>query len=348
MPGMYSLELAKAASIIIRDMGKVQPGESVLVTVDSITDFAPVEAIAQAAEAVGAKVMVAWHSTPAGYGKAAEGRMPEPLKAAIPAADVWIEYNNQWLLYSTPWLQALANGRTRYLVFGSLNRDQLTRCIANVDILLQRQFQNMFTGLVSQAGQMRITTPAGTDIHFKNDPVRPILNETCEADKPGAYFLIGQIGWAPVEHTINGVIVYDGSFSGGGMADLGVLKNPIELVVAQGKVTDIRGEDEAKFVAGWLASFNDSRMYQLAHISVGFNPGARLSGLCAEDERVWGASVWGLGFQGPMFKGGFGDAPTHADGVCLNSTIWIGGEKLTDNGKVVHPELVPIAQQMGK
>ena len=61
-----------------------------------------------------------------------------------------------------------------------------------------------------------------------------------------------------------------------------------------------------------------------------------------------GSTEWGIGYQGPMFEGGLGDASTHADGICLNSTIWIGDEKLTENGKVVHPELVSIARQMGK
>lgn len=348
MFSMYSLELGKAAYLITNHMCKIKPGESVLITVDSVTDLAPVEAIAQAAEALGAKVMVAWHSTPSGYGKAADAAMPASLKAAIPAADVWIEYNNQWLLYSTPWLEALSNGKTRYLVFGALTREQITRLIAKVDLPLQRRFQKKFTDLVANARQMRITTPAGTDISFENDPARPVLNESCEADKPGAFFLIGQIGWAPIEETINGTIVYDGSFTGGGEAELGILKNPIRLTVERGRIVDVAGKAEARFVARWLASFNDPRMYNLAHISCGFNPGAKLSGNCAEDERVWGATVWGIGFQGPIFGGGFGDAPTHADGICLDSTILIGGEKVTDNGKVVHPELVTIAQQLGK
>ena len=348
MPRKYSLELAKAAYIIANDMCKIRPGESVLITVDSVTDIAPVEAIAQVAEALGAKVMIAWHSTPNGYGKVAEERMSESLKVAIPAADVWIEFNNQWLLYSTPWLEAMSNNKTRYLVFGSLDRSQITRCIVNLDMDLQRQFQNKFTDLVANTTKMRITSPSGTDIYFDNDPNRPILNELCMAAVPGAYFLIGQIGWAPIENTINGTIVFDGSFSGGGDAELGILKNPIELTIKEGRIAEVKGKDEARFVDRWLASFNDTKMYHLAHISCGFNPGAKLCGMCTEDERIWGATEWGIGFQGPMFKGGLGDAATHADGICLNSSIWIENEKLTENGKVVHPMLLPIARALGK
>lgn len=348
MPFMYSLELGRAAYIIANDMCNIKPDESVLITVDSAADFAPAEAVAQAAEALGGKVMIAWHSTPSGYGKKAEARMSESLKVAIPSADVWIEFNNQWLLYSTPWLEAINNNKTRYLVFGSLDREQIKKCIADLDMNLQRQFQNIFTELISKASKMRITSPGGTDIYFNNDIKRPILNELCKATTPGAYFLIGQIGWAPIEETINGTIVFDGSFSGGGEADLGILKSPIKLTIKEGRITQIEGNKEANFVEKWLASFNDPKMYYLAHISCGFNPGARLCGMCTIDERIWGSTEWGIGFQGPMFKGKIGVASTHADGICLDSTIWIGDEKITENGKVVHPELVSIARAMGK
>jgi len=347
MPDMYSLELGKAGYVIAKDMCKIKPGESVLITVDSITDFTPAEAVAQAAEALGAKVMVAWHSTPAGYGKVADARMSESLKAAIPAADVWVEFNSQWLLYSSSWIEAMSNGKTRYLFLGGLDRVQVTRCIANLNLDLQGQFQYKVVELTRKAKKIRITTPGGTDISFENDKTRPILNEL-DAATPGAHFLIGQMGWAPIENTINGKIVFDGSFSGGGEAELGILKNPVQLTIEAGKIVKIEGKEEAKFISRWMAELNDERMYNLAHISYGFNPGSKLSGLCTEDERVWGSTEWGIGYQGPMFGGALGDAATHADGICLNSTIWLEHEKLTENGKVVHPELVDIARQMGK
>jgi len=89
-------------------------------------------------------------------------------------------------------------------------------------------------------------------------------------------------------------------------------------------------------------------MYCLAHVCYGFNPGAILTGLCTEDERVWGSTEWGNGFQGPFFKGNVGEAVSHADGICLNSSVWLDDVQLTDEGTVVHPELVETARAMGK
>ena len=64
----YEFELTKAAYRLLHDMAKVKPGESVLITVDSAGDLKLAMEVAKVAEALGAKVMVAWHSTPKGYG----------------------------------------------------------------------------------------------------------------------------------------------------------------------------------------------------------------------------------------------------------------------------------------
>jgi leucyl aminopeptidase (aminopeptidase T) len=347
MPEIYELELGKAGYIIAHEMCRVQKGESVIITVDSANDFRPAQETAKAAEAAGGKVMVAWHSTPRGYGKVADPQLPESLKIGIPAADVWIEFNNQWLLYSTPWIEAMSNNRTRYLFLGGLDPARVVRCIARLDMDLQEKFQDKVVELTHEASKMRITTPAGTDISFDNVRERPITNEL-RAETPGPHFLVGQIGWAPLEESINGTIVFDGSFSGGGEADLGILSQPIELVIKEGRIVDIKGQDDAKKMDAWLTKLRDENMKNLAHVCYGFNPGAILTGLCTEDERVWGSTEWGFGYQGPMFEGTLPEAISHADGICLNSTVRLDDTLLLEEGKVVHPELVELAKEMGK
>lgn len=50
----------------------------------------------------------------------------------------------------------------------------------------------------------------------------------------------------------------------------------------------IEGGREAKIFERWLRNFNDEKMYYIAHLSYGCNPGAKLTGNILEDERVWG------------------------------------------------------------
>ncbi|MBW2064342.1 MAG: hypothetical protein JRJ03_05355 [Deltaproteobacteria bacterium] len=101
-------------------------------------------------------------------------------------------------------------------------------------------------------------------------------------------------------------------------------------------------------MSNWLKKLDDPNMYNLAHVCYGFNPGAKLTGLCTEDERVWGCTEWGNGYQGPTFKGNLPQAISHGDGICLNSTVWLDDTLLLKEGKVVHPELVEISKAMGK
>jgi leucyl aminopeptidase (aminopeptidase T) len=342
------LEVAVAAHKVVSELAAVRRGESLLVTVDSAGSFRVAEEIAKAGEAVGARVMVAYHGTPVGVGKAGEPYLPDPLKAAIPETDVWIELNEQWLGYSTPYEKAVVPPRrVRYLCLCGMNEERIVRCIGKIDLGAQDEFQNRVVELTRRARSMRITTEAGTDIRFENDPVRPVISEMW-AHGPGARFMIGQIAWAPIEESIQGTIAFDCSFYGGAPADLASLSSPIVFHVTDGICTEISGGPEAAFVRQWMESLKDPNMYHEAHICYGFNPGARSSGICVEDERIWGVTEWGFGHQGIQFKANGVPAVTHADGICLNSTVWQDGVQVLDTGRVVHPDLVPFAARLGK
>jgi leucyl aminopeptidase (aminopeptidase T) len=348
MPTRLDLELSTAAYKLVHDQLKVKQGESVLISIDSVSDFRVAEEIAKVAQSFGAKVLLAWHSTPEGYGQVTEAYLPEPLIACIPNTDVWIELNNQWLLYSTPWNKAVTNGRTRQVMLGGLSVEQIVRCIGKVDIETQKAFQDKVVELTRQARKMRITNDAGTDITFENDVNRPITNEIMY-DTPGGHFLLGQIGWAPIDDSINGTIAFDGAISGGGEAELGVLDEVITYIVEKGRIVDIVGGEKAKVIKKWFEKLNDPNMYLAAHVCYGFNPGAKLEGTTTEDERVWGSTEWGFGYRGPMYSGGPArEAKSHIDGICLNCSVWLDDKQLLDHGKVVLPELIPFAKALGK
>jgi leucyl aminopeptidase (aminopeptidase T) len=347
MPTIKDLELFKAAYKTVKDILRIKKDENLLITIDSISDFRVAEEMAKAGEALGAKVMVAWHTTPKGYGKATDPYLPKPLIAACPEADAWIELNNQWLLYGTPWQRAVTNGRTRNLMLGGLSTDQLIRCIGEVNIDAQIAFQNKVVEISQKARRMHMTNKAGTDIEFENDPNRPFANEHI-AETPGGHFLTGQIGWAPKEETINGKLVFDGAISGGGEADIDVLSEPVIYEVEKGRIKEIRGGREADIVRKWFMKLNDPNMYIAAHVCYGFNPNAKLGFATTEDERVWGCTEWGFGYQGPMYSGGEPRvAASHIDGICLESSVSCDGDPVTKDGEVVHPDLIELAKACG-
>ncbi len=348
MSKLLTLELANVAYKVVKEIVALKEGESLLITIDSNGDWIVAEELAKIGESLGAKVMVAYHSTPKGVGKVAEIYLPDSLKSAIPKTDVWLELNSQWLGYSAPFEEALVPPkRVRYLCLCGLDVQRMVRFFGGIDLKAQDDFQNKVVDLTKRAGKMRITTPAGTDVSFENDPDRPVLSELwCHT--PGAHFPLGQIAWAPIEESINGDIVFDCSFYAGGPADLPTLRTPITFQVKDGICVEINGGEEAKIVREWLDSLNDPGMYHEAHVCYGFNPGAKPSGTCVEDERIWGVTEWGFGHQGIQFKANGVQAVSHLDGICLNSSVWQDGEQVLKEGQIVHPKLTELAKKLGK
>lgn len=346
MSKLYEFELGKAADILVRELFKLKAGEEFIITADTETDMRVVEATARAAFAVDAKPVIFWHPSPLGIGKAADPMLPlKSLTATLKEADAWVEFNAKWLLYSTPWDVAIKeNKKLRYLCLVEMDTDMMIRCIGRVNFPVLKEFQEKVAEMTRKAKKMRITTPAGTDVSFEMDPKNPVNVEVGYADTPGPHFLAGQIAWTPKVGSVNGTIVFDGS-----LVPLGLLKEPVKLHVEKDKITKIEGGKEAIEFEAWLKSFNDPNMFLMAHVCYGFHPNAKLTGVCLEDERIWGCTEWGIGNVGPMLLPPNGrPAASHTDGICLNSSVWLDNVQITDKGKVIHPELVKLAKKLGK
>ena len=334
MAEIYEYELGKAAGKLIKDSLDLKKNETFVITADTESNERVVNATARKAFEVGAKPMVLWLPSPLGVGKDADPMLPvDALTALLNEADAWVEFNNEWLLYSTPFERAMEeNDKLRYLCLVGLDEDMMVRTIGRVDREELEEFMEKVASFTEKADHMRITTPAGTELEFDNHPDYPIDCDAGDASSPGMHFLAGQIAWSPDLETIEGKIVFDGSVD----PPIGLLEDPIELTIEKGKVVEIKGGRDAAEFKQWLDSFDHPNMKKLAHISYGFNPGARLSGNILEDERVWGCTEWGLGYRPP--PDGI-EAPSHTDGICLNSTVWLDDVKLLEKGSVVHPEL---------
>lgn len=152
--------------------------------------------------------------------------------------------------------------------------------------------------------------------------------------------LTGQINVVPRFGSIQGTIVFDGSVTPPfGHAPA----TPIRLTVKDGVIQKVEGGEEAAIYDKYLRDFDDPGMLKMAHIAYGFNPGAKLTGNIVEDERVWGSTEWGIGYVSNIDAPPCGqDAVSHTDGICLNSSVWLDGVQIMDEGKIVLPELVAL------
>jgi leucyl aminopeptidase (aminopeptidase T) len=316
---------------------KVREGETVAITSDTESDWTFALEVEKAAIGLGAKPLLLRNNAPPHVGRAAEPFLPlDSLKGAVANSDVWIELNGKWLLYSSVYEEAMKAKRTRYVCLVGMNRDMAVRCVGNVDVPKVLEFQRALQKITKGLHSMHYTTPAGTDVSFENDSARPVLVEG-DVSGPGEYMLLGQVDWAPLEESINGTIVYDGSVNP--PDELGLLKEPLKLKVRSGRIISMEGGQSAKIYQKWLEGLKDENMYAFAHVSYGCNPGARLTGNVLEDERIWGVLEWGIGNQSETFGARNTKAISHSDGITLKPTLQGDGDVIIQDGKYVHPEL---------
>ncbi|MCE4612659.1 MAG: hypothetical protein F7C07_02360 [Desulfurococcales archaeon] len=344
MPRGLDIEVVEASLKLVRDVLGIGRGQEVVITADTLSDWRVVEAVASSVRLVGGKPLVTWYPAPSGVGKAVDRAVPSrSLVSALKSADAWIELNKAWLLYSSIYDEVLSESRLKYMCLVGMDADMMVRMIGRVDVKTLYEFQRALARITGEQRKMRIMSPSGTDLSFENDPERPVIAEG-EVAGPGEYMLFGQVSWAPIEDSIDGVVVIDGSLWP--PEELGLLRSPVKLYIERGRIVDIEGGVEAGIFKSWLESFRDDRMYYLAHISYGCNPGARLSGNILEDERVWGVVDFGFGSQAEAFKGSLGLAASHTDGICTLPTV--AGDKsiILENGAYVHPDLAGLAEKL--
>lgn len=345
MPAAPSgVEVSETAHKLVKDVLKTRPNETVAITCDTASDWEFVTTVEQAVASAGAKPLVLRNKAPPHVGRAADSYLPlESLTVAVAESDVWIELNAKWLLYSSVYEAAMKRAHTRYMCLVGMNVDMALRCVGGVDVPRVLEFQRALQRVTEKTRSMRYTTPGGTDVSFENDPRRPVLVEG-DVSGPGEYMLLGQVDWAPLEETINGVIAFDGSVNP--PDELGLLKNPVRMDVESGRVVRIHGGAEAKVYETWLASLHDEKMYEFAHLSYGCNPGAKLTGNVLEDERIWGVLEWGLGNQSETFRARDTRAVSHSDGITLRPTLEGDGQLIIKDSRFVHPELVELTKNL--
>ena len=269
MSESFELELGKAGHIVAFDMCKVRKGETVLLTVDSVMDFKPVMEAAKACEAAGGKVMVALHSTPNGYGKVADPQLPESLRKQSRRADVWIEFNNEWPLYLSAWIEAMSNGRTRYLFLGGLDPSGSCAASPSSTWAYRRSFRTR--SWRSLTGRKR----CGSRLLL--EPMCP--SRMCGKGQSPMSFAPTSLARISLWDKLGGPLARKASMgssyttapSPARRSGSGGSVSPDRVVIKKGKISEIKGQEEAKTVKKWLEKLGDPNMYNLAHVCYGFN-----------------------------------------------------------------------------
>lgn len=340
-PEYLSFELARAARKLVEQVMLAKPGENVVITADTATDWRVVEATAKAAFAAGAVPTVVWYDTR----PTACVEPPAPVAGAVARAEVWIEFAYAYILYTPAFKEAIAAG-ARYICLTGMDTEMMVKTIGRVDYPKMIALGETLKRLMEAADEVRVTSPGGTDLLAYNRG-RKVRHSGRVADIKGYPIMLGgQISWCPMEETIKGRLVFDGALWP--PAEIGLLRSPVALTLERGVVTKIEGGVEAQILERWMRSCNDEKMFWLAHYSLGFNPGVtKPTGRIVEDERVFGCIEFGLGTQGAQLMAKTWSAASHTDGIVLNPSIVLDGVAIEKDGVYVHPDVIEACHQLG-
>ncbi len=129
---------------------------------------------------------------------------------------------------------------------------------------------------------VRLTAPAGTDVIFGIAGRAFIDDITIAPGHPGN-LPAGEVWCAPLERSMNGTIVCDGS-----IGDLGQVQEPLVIGVENGRVVTMKSADTVLVERVWQLMGVDDEASLAGEFGIGLNPKARLTGLLLEDEKAYG------------------------------------------------------------
>ncbi len=336
---MTMVDVEGAATVLVRDLLRLKKGETVIVYGDPGADAGVVRATVDAVEARGGVPLEVWYRIKGPPGT----EPPAPMAEAMRKADVLVEYARTYLITTRAFQRAM-DGGTRHLCLTGMDGDMMVRTIGNVSLPALKQFGVTLQKMTARAREIRVTSPAGTDLRFEVGK-RPIILDTGECVIPGRdCYLGGQISWTAVERTIEGSLVLDGTVWP--PDPLAPLREPVRIELSKGRIASIGGGEAAKILRDWIEHFRDRKMYNVAHFCFGFNPGAGITGKILEDERAFGVFVTGFGSQMASFKGGFTLAKSHIDGVTMKPSVLFDGVAVEEAGSFVHPKLAALQERL--
>jgi aminopeptidase len=301
-------ELYNASLVAARDCMGLRPGERVLIITDH--PLRPIgHALWQAVKDLGNEVLLVEMLPRSTNGE----EPPGEVAALMHAFDVVLCPTSRSLTHTDARRGASVRG-VRIATLPGVTEEIMVRCM-NADYHRIAERTQRLAGLMNAVDTIRVTAPAGTDI------VLPVKGRAAHAStglyhERGAWGNLptGEAYLAPLEGRSHGVVVVDGS-----MASIGVVHQPIRIVVEDGLAADIDGGAQAKLLIDLLAPYGREGR-NVAEFGIGTNDKARLSGPILEDEKVMGTIHVAFGDNKSM--GGSVGVASHLDGLVKRPTVW--------------------------
>ena len=324
---MRTLRWGAFADVAVRQMCKAKPGEKLLVLADTWTDMDVAEACLQAALAVGtqAQMLVIPRMAPNDTTE-----FNDAIAGAIMGSDVILGVCATMFIEK----KCVVEARKKGLRIASTNiesmEDFAIEGICDVDYDKMIEIAHKVGELWRKTAHCQVTSALGTDISFDLRD-RPIDIGDGVAPNPGEvdFFPGVSVANAPIESTINGVLVVDGNIPPGRL-----VREPVKVYIEKGVIVKFEGGSEARELQAYFERSGDPIAKHLCHFTLGLNPRARTTGSVHQDEHVLGAITFGFGEQDPGFGGNVPPCSVHCDLVLTTAKVTIDGQVMLEDNQL--------------
>jgi leucyl aminopeptidase (aminopeptidase T) len=243
---------------------------------------------------------------------------PEPVSAAMTASDVFLAPTTKSLSHTRARGEANEAGARGSTLPGITEEVFTTGLRADYETIAQH-CENVLEQ-VEDAGEIRVTSPQGTDITFEPGD-REWHEDTGIVHDEGEFSNLpaGEVFVSPED--VNGTYVVDGTMMPHGLLDNG---QPLEFDVEDGQVTRISDDEIRQSVEEAAEEVGDAA-YNLAELGIGTNVAVtELVGSVLLDEKAGGTVHIAIGDDAGI--GGDTEAPIHFDGILREPTVYADGE----------------------
>ncbi len=321
---MHATNLMFGARRLANEVAGVEAGERALVIIDSATDESIAAALEAALQEVGAEVTVLGTER----AKTDSGEPPPEVARAMVTADV-VFLAVQVSLTHTEAVKAVCASGGRVAALTQWVPEMLVGGGIEADFRAIEPTVLRMAAIWDEGSSVRVTSEAGTDITLNIEGRFGTPHAKTGVVRPGTFHPIPDIESPVSPVTGDGIIVCDASIP---YLGIGVLTEPVTLIVRGGKVVDISGGWAADRVRGSWQALEDPNVYNLAEIGIGMNPHCRLTGRMLEDEGVATTCHFGIGTSNTL--GGTIKAKCHYDFIVQHPTISVDGRVVMDAGSL--------------
>ena len=320
--------LAGSAKMVIETCMDIRRGENVLIVCDPTTGEIG-QALHSATIEKSERVLLIVMPKAKHHGE----EPPTPVAALMRQQQVVIAATKYSLTHTKAVRQAVRDGARVAtmpgMTFKLYTEGGMTADFQNV----KRQISNI-ANFLRRRRIINVKSESGTDVTFEVNWRDWKLDDNGICNRPRMLTNLpaGKVFVLPKEGTMNGTIVIDGSW------DSTLIDEPVELIIEDGTVIDVKGGSLAATirqsygeVAKKLKAKDRESVWTVAEFGFGMNPNARLVGNVLEDEKRMGSCYFSIGDNSGL--GGSSHAGIHVSGVLAEPSVWLDDTCLTESGE---------------